>query len=76
MTTREALAAARETWPYARLVTAKKLHHCIYANGPTGLCKRAILPGDQYIDPGESNPDSAGGFGGYRYCLIHFGGAR
>jgi len=72
MTGEQALSFARETWPNARVVTARKLHHCQYSTGDGRLCKRAILPDDSYIDPGEANPENAGGYGGYRYCLLHF----
>ena len=38
-------------------------------------CSHIIEPGEQYFDPGDSNPESAGGYGGYRYCREHLGDA-
>jgi hypothetical protein len=51
----------------AKIKTARKEGPCQYGGG----CKIRIKPGDKYIDPGESNPESAGGYGGYRYCMAH-----
>ena len=69
-----ALAKARETWPAARIVTARKAHRCDYVRAGGINCMRMIRPGDAYIDPGESNPYRTGGLGGYRYCLAEFVG--
>jgi hypothetical protein len=60
-----ALERARETCPMAKLRKARKEHHC---DNPT--CKRPIAKREPYIDPGDSNPDCAGGFGGFRFCVI------
>ena len=64
-----ALARARLTWPEARIRTARVEHRC-----DNHVCRRTIGAKEWYIDPGDSNPDSAGGFGGYRYCLYCAGG--
>jgi len=69
MTAQEALDKARRVWPDARLRTVRKAGHC--DNPP---CHSPLVPGDRYLDPGESNPSSAGGFGGYRFCLRCAGG--
>ena len=69
MAPNRALWEARETWPEAKLRQARKPHRC-----DNSVCRTAIAAGEQYIDPGDSNPDSAGGFGGYRYCLRCAGG--
>ena len=66
-----AVTIARKTWPSARLATARKTHRCDWQTGE-GLCTSWIKSGDIYVDPGDSNPDRVGGFGGYRYCLMHF----
>lgn len=64
----DVLAQAKKTWPYAHFVTARKQYRC-------DNCPGVIAPGTQYLDPGDSNPDRAGGFGGYRYCLECGGGS-
>jgi hypothetical protein len=64
VTPNEALAQAKQTWPNARLRRARRGHIC-----DNNRCPEVIERGQQYIDPGEANPDNAGGFGGYRYCL-------
>lgn len=51
---------------------ARKRGKCDYILGGGISCSRIIEKGDQYFDPGESNPDCAGGFGGYRFCQEHF----
>jgi hypothetical protein len=53
---------ARSTWPAARTVQARKSHKC-------DKCGATIDKFALYIDPGDANPERAGGFGGYRYCL-------
>lgn len=71
LTPQGALALARRTWPNATLRRARKDHIC---DNLIRRCGMAILKGDYYIDPGDSNPSRAGGFGGYRYCVICVGG--
>jgi hypothetical protein len=65
----QSLELARKTWPQARLRRARKWHRC-----DNILCGQLIAVGRHYIDPGGANPDSARGFGGYRYCLRCAGG--
>ena len=66
------LEHARRTWPNARLATARKAHLCDYDMAGGLRCRTPIWPGDSYLDPGDSNLDCAGGFGGYRFCPRHF----
>ncbi len=64
-----ALNRARETWPGAILRTARKAAKC-----DNHVCRQPIQQHDRFIDPGDANPERAGGFGGYRYCLKCGGG--
>lgn len=58
-----------KTWPAGKVRKARKEHRCDYNRGwPLGMCTATIRKGDDYFDPGDSNPARAGGFGGYRYC--------
>jgi len=73
----------KKIWPLGQWRMARKPGRCDYIGGKTGLqgccCTHVIQKGERYFDPGEANPDSAGGFGGYRYCQEHFnetGGRR
>jgi len=67
MTTTEIALEARKVWPDAKLSVSRKDSRC-------DNCGHAIPKGDGYINPGEANPDRAGGFGCYRYCLYCGGG--
>jgi hypothetical protein len=51
----------KRVWPNLCVRTARKNHPCDNCRGP-------IAAGEVYIDPGDSNPDRIGGFGGYRFC--------
>jgi hypothetical protein len=64
-----ALEAVRKIWPAAKLRTARKAHKC---DNPR--CPKVIQPGDEYVDSGDANPASAGGFGTSRFCLFCRGG--
>ncbi len=63
------LKRAQETWPAALLRTARKNSKC-----DNHVCRQPILQHERYIDPGDANPERAGGFGGFRYCLRCGGG--
>lgn len=56
----------KEVWPNGIWRTARKDHFCDW-----NKCSVIIRKGDRYFDPGESNLDRAGGFGGYRFCKKH-----
>jgi len=58
-------------WPEGKVRTARKQHRCDYIKRGGLRCAHVIAPGEHYFDPGDSNPESAGGFGGFRYCLNH-----
>ena len=60
-----------DVWPSARIVRARKPHRSDYMLSGGKRCTGYISKGQSYIDPGEANPDNAGGFGCYRYCLMH-----
>jgi hypothetical protein len=62
-----------QVWPQGKLRTARKSHRCDYSMGGGFRCKHVIEKKELYFDPGDSNPDSAGGFGNFRYCLQDHG---
>lgn len=58
-----------ETWPDGRIRKARIDNPCDYNRGfPLGHCTATIRKGEEFFDPMEANPDSGGGFGGYRFC--------
>lgn len=48
--------------PHYRFRRARQVHHC-------DNCHCELPKGELYVDPMESNPERAGGYGGYRYCF-------
>lgn len=61
------------TWPEGKLRTARKPHRCDYMLAGGKRCEHIIQTKEAYFDPMESNPECAGGLGGFRYCHLHFG---
>jgi len=61
-----------KTWPNGQWRRkGRKACRCDFQFGGGIRCDHVIQSGEMYYDPGESNPENAGGFGGYRYCSIH-----
>ncbi len=55
-----------KTWPGGTFSIAMKDTKCDFKKG----CNRGIKAGEPYSNPGDANPDHAGGFGYYRFCLV------
>lgn len=58
-------------YPNGKFRRARKDHRCDYGP-PARPCPTTIRRGELYFDPLESNPDRAGGFGGFRFCINHW----